>query len=628
MVSRWHPLSLNRQQARCTPLGCNVPKATTKVGGEPATSLLSLPSSQTSAGACSTIIFLLPIEDIQGLRKLTTEIIRLRDVGKRTRWGPTRVDLIDLSKLILTDEQLLAMGSKKAEIATAILKALPSTQGESPTQDQPVRKRVRFDDEEAFIETQRKLFRARKDAVQPQVSAPNPWARYMSASSHHKPDKWLSWPCPLLSDRRQSFLAGNQQLLRDLRAQAKDTDSWATTVSGSSTLLHIRGKELPSFLAELADEDVPFPESASPLDAVNAYRIALLDRAAEVKLELRRNGLAVPGALDTSRSTLQQTPVTSSSISITKPYQVHSPTVPQSLSSVAAATFSGITTRSVAPTNLPAHIEDCCHIVASYDRRKADLMGCLGIQVKRPIPATAIQIIARRMAPAGNILEQADQLFPGTSTEAAEQRKVVSACMDEIFEKANIVASERISRGSALDRTTREREGKALSQRERAESMQRESIALARIVVLSRLIGRGAEALRKLQMGMQVPQLAKDLMVMSGLDLASATSTAKSVLKSSISQQQFSKAENKRNKAKRAAIAAVSRADTSNNQRKAQGNTRGGGRGRGRGKGRGRGRGKRRKRKRKSHGRRKCFRCGSKDHMVSDCPKSSSDSES
>ena len=40
------------------PLGCDVPKVTIKVSGGPSTSLLSLPSSQTSAGACSTVIFL------------------------------------------------------------------------------------------------------------------------------------------------------------------------------------------------------------------------------------------------------------------------------------------------------------------------------------------------------------------------------------------------------------------------------------------------------------------------------------------------------------------------------------------------------------------------------------------
>lgn len=280
------------------------------------------------------------------------------------------------------------------------------------------------------------------------------------------------------------------------------------------------------------------------------------------------------------------------------------------------------------PTNLPAHIEDCCHIVATFGRRKADLLGCLGIQVKRPIPPTAIQIISRRMAPADNVLLQANSLFPGSSAEATAQRKVVSACMDEIFEKANVVASERISRGTALDRQKREQEGKSLSAKERQESMQRESTALARIVVLSRLIGRGAEALRKLQVGMQVPQLAKDLMVMSGLDLASATATAKSVLKSSVSQQEFSQAESKRNKAKRAAIVAAARADSSSHANDQRYRQQGQGRGRGHGRGRGRGRGKRRKRKRKSHGRRKCFRCGSKDHMISDCPQSASGSES
>ena len=35
----------------------------------------------------------LSIEDIQGLREVTTEIVRLTDDGDRKRWGPTSRDL-------------------------------------------------------------------------------------------------------------------------------------------------------------------------------------------------------------------------------------------------------------------------------------------------------------------------------------------------------------------------------------------------------------------------------------------------------------------------------------------------------------------------------------------------------
>ena len=83
----------------------------------------------------------------------------------------------------------------------------------------------------------------------------------------------------------------------------------------------------------------------------------------------------------------------------------------------------------------------------------------------------------------------------------------------------------------------------ALSAQERRESMQRESRSLARITVLSRLFGRGSATLTKLQVGMQVPALAKDIALMSGMDIASAAAVVKSSLKAGISQQQFEDAE-------------------------------------------------------------------------------------
>ena len=75
----------------------------------------------------------LPIEDIQGLRQITTEIIRLSEAGGKKRWGPNLRDLNALSKLILTDEQFSAMGTLKADVSKAILNALPPSQGENVT---------------------------------------------------------------------------------------------------------------------------------------------------------------------------------------------------------------------------------------------------------------------------------------------------------------------------------------------------------------------------------------------------------------------------------------------------------------------------------------------------------------
>lgn len=301
-------------------------------------------------------------------------------------------------------------------------------------------------------------------------------------------------------------------------------------------------------------------------------------------------------------------------------FKVTGPPVPAALNSRAAATFSGLTGRSVTSTNLTGHLEDCCHLVAAHNDRKTDLMGSIGIQIKRPVPATAIQIIARRMAPVGNQLHSVAGLFPGRSAEAVKQRKAVGIVMEDVFDQANIVAVERINRGSALDRRQRESEGKALSAQERQESMQRESNALARIAVLSGLIGRGADALGKLQVGVQVPQLAQNIVQMTALDLATATATAKSILTASISQSQFKLAEDKRNKQQSSTSAHFARQYQQNNGGSGGGG-RGGRRGRGRGRGRSRGRGRRGRRRRGRRGRRRaCHRCGSTDHLVFECP--------
>ena len=262
----------------------------------------------------------MPIEDIQGLRQLTTEIVRLADAGGTKRWGPTRINLNALGKLILTEDQYLAMGTKKADIAKTILDALPPVQGENPASLQPANKRVRFNDGGESTGGTQTFNRPSKRAFQPTAPVGNPWGRYFSASPPKPAEKWLSWPCPLLSDRRKSFLADNQELLRDLRKQAAEIEGWATTVSGTSTLLQIRGKELPEFLQELANEKTPFPESVSLVNVADAYKTALLDRATEVKAELRRKGHVVPSVQERQWATLKkQSASETGGISVSKP---------------------------------------------------------------------------------------------------------------------------------------------------------------------------------------------------------------------------------------------------------------------------------------------------------------------
>ena len=81
---------------------------------------------------------------------------------------------------------------------------------------------------------------------------------------------------------------------------------------------------------------------------------------------------------------------------------------------------------------------------------------------------------------------------------------------------------------TATQRREREKLGTALSKQERDESMQCESRALSRIVVISRLIDRGFESLAKVAVGVQTPSLAQDIMHMTGnMNVATATACAK-----------------------------------------------------------------------------------------------------
>ena len=199
--------------------------------------------------------------------------------------------------------------------------------------------------------------------------------------------------------------------------------------------------------------------------------------------------------------------------------------------------------------NLETNLEDCCHLLAIDESRKADALGCGGITIERWTPAGAISIIARRMAPPGNKLTRITSgLFPGSSAEAAAQRASVKSAVADIYAQGIIVATERVKRGTTLDRQKRERLGRALSESERNESMSRESRALARIVVISRLFGRGSSALRKLSVGLQIPTLSSDIMAMTSMDLLTATACAKASLTAGVSQIAFAAQESTRKK--------------------------------------------------------------------------------
>ena len=592
--------------------------------------------------------FALSAQDAKSLTDVAQEIVRRGRQGIRSHWGPRVVELNSLCEVILNEEQLQQKGQLKTDVAQAILDAISeaqqsdiaASQGVAPVAvETPPAKRTRISPaEEEFLQEQLRLFRKKNEIIS------SPWDKYLQPEeASARAQKSLSWPCPLLADRRGTFLAGRQELIRDLQKQSQEVDKWPGISVGDGTLLSERAKELPVVLAELAQESEPFPPSVSASVIAKTYKLLLNNRVKELQLEeanaqvsQRASSNSVRGAVASPVAVTPVPPVKRVRFAATSPvestsvppvdnsntsavrslFTVSSPVAPAVLNSRAAKTFASITGRSVAPTNSESHLEDCCFLVAAHDKRKKDLVGRMGIRIERPVPKAALQIIAKRMAPVGSLLDSASSLFPGKSSEAADQRSAVSTVLNEVFDQANVVAVERINRGSATQRKQRLADGAAMSEQQRQDSMKRESTALSRIAVLSRMIACGVDSLAKLQLSTETPQLAKDIMAMSGMDLTSATAAAKAVLTAAVSQKQFKKDEDKR----KAQVAAIARKKALDSMRTYDGG-RGRGKGRGRGRSRGRGRGRRGKRSGTQNKRaRACYRCGSTDHIAKDCP--------
>ena len=94
-----------------------------------------------------------------------------------------------------------------------------------------------------------------------------------------------------MADRRETFLAGDLALIRDLQKQSEEVEKWSEISVGEGTLLTERAKELPAFFGELARETEPFPPDQPPEVIVNAYKILLDDRVKELKLKSAKRQL-------------------------------------------------------------------------------------------------------------------------------------------------------------------------------------------------------------------------------------------------------------------------------------------------------------------------------------------------
>lgn len=520
--------------------------------------------------------------------------------------------------LYLFDEKILSESqkpkgrAKKVGIAQALLKVLPPPATQQATQsgradlgsDQAPAssKRIRLDpsEEAAVLAYIQKL---RKEKVT--SSSASSWDSYIMppppAVTKHA---GLSWPCPLLLLRRQQNFTDKPKIVEDLRKQLISIDSWATTSvfhqGVSTSLLQVRVVELRNFLPELAQKGDAVPSSWGATEIITAYKKALSSAADELDKQVVKDDVAA--AVDI--------PVRSSAIVVTRA----SDPVPAALSSHAADTFRSVTRRDAQPLSSHATIEDCCFLASQYNEHKLNLSGALGISIQRRVPQESLAIISRRMAPVGNKLATASGLFPGSSKEAKREQNAVQSVLSDVFEQGNIVALERIKRGSAVDRVERAKSGALLSKREREESLSRESRALARIAVLSCLVDRGSSALGKLQVGLQVPSLAEHIASMSGMDSVAAVAAAKATLSAGISQHTFIEQEEARKKKAAAAARAVFRNHNNGNNNNGNGGNGGNGGRRG-------GR-KKRKRGRRGRNNRKCNKCGKTGHIAVNCPQS------
>ena len=547
-------------------------------------------------------------DDVQKLRDVSQQIIDISKQGKRSLWGPCVPEFNALSKVLLPDAQYMQMGRKKTDIAQSLLDFLPPPVPATDTStnsaktgsgsESPPEKRIRIDSSEVpAVTAYLQQLRSKGEATK---AATSPWDSFIMPPPPNVVTKHsgLSWPCPLLLFRRKQDFTDEAKTVRDLRAQIKDIKSWATIVDYQNGVamsrLQLRSGELRPLLPELAGFKVPVPASWGDVQVVTAYKQALSSCADS--LEAQAHG-------DTVMPTTPRAPA----VVVTRP----SAHIPSALSSRAAQTFLAVTERGAQADCSRSNVEDCCFLVSQYEEHRLNLSGALGISIKKKVPQESLAIISRRMAPVGNKLTSASTLFPGSSKEAKREQNAVQTILEDVFQQGNIVALERIKRGSATDRVNRVSRGAQLSKEDREESLSRESRALARIAVLSCMIDRGSSALGKLQVGLQVPSLAEHIASMSGIDAAAATAAAKSSLAAGITQATFLEQEESRAKKSAAATRAVFR-NRNNNQ-----NNGGGGGGGRNGGGPGR---KKRRRGRRGRNNAKCHRCGKKGHKVANCP--------
>ena len=423
------------------------------------------------------------------------------------------------------------------------------------------------------------------------------WSSLLSSAgvsaqkSVNAPSAGLTFWCPLMEDRRGSYMRGPEALAADCSRQVRLVKSWPRPPHPDTVR---KVDDIRGVLPILAQAGGVMPALPLHEDVLRLYQFLLEQRATRAREEAASRPALTSGA-----------PVGSSSTGTFGSLSAMAPVRP-GLDSVASARFANAATGQLSELSSSVHVDQCVHIMEQYTAHK-------NAPAPKPVIPMSVRVyIQQTMAPADSRVTDAYSIVRGSGPAADARRDEVKDIMVQIFEKANDVAFERVHRGTVVDREKRRCLGQELSKQQRQISLQRESHALAKLRVLARCLVLGQTAVLALRSAQTLPQFAQDLIKLQPhLTVAQAISQAKSMLKAAPTPSREGIRVERVDK-KRPAPSPASAPQRVVIQIQRQGGS--GSQSTGRPV-----EGQPNKRRRNSN-RRRCYWCGSKKHILSDCP--------
>ena len=317
--------------------------------------------------------------------------------------------------------------------------------------------------------------------------------------------KGISFWCPMLEEQRGSYHRGSHNMSADCRNQIKIVRGWQQHPVSVE-----KANDLRKVLPELAGMSTPMPPIPLHEDVFRLY-VHLLEEHARRKQDA------------------EKFPACGQNKGYVPPKGAMAAVVSShpGLDAVANARFAQATSRKVDDQLSDAHVNECVHVIEQYKVFKR------APKPKPLVPLSVRVVIQQSMAPADARVADAYSIVKGVGEHSDRKRAEVKDIMVQIFEHANTVAFERLKRGSAADREKRRTLGIQLAAQERQSSLQRESLALAELRVLSRCLLVGSSAVSTLRASRALPELAEDLVrVQPTLSMSQALTLAKAMMKS------------------------------------------------------------------------------------------------